>query len=82
MAAVAALAGEALEVDCDLGGEHVEPDRRPAAAAKNDLRGEEVRPVLTVAASGGRSPSRSLGPLLYAPVCQSRAGGADLLHSL
>jgi hypothetical protein len=81
-AAVATLAGETLEVDRDLGGEHVEPDRRAAAAAKNDLRGEEVRPVLTVAALGwGDRHLARLDPCCL-PQCVSLVRtAAELLHS-
>ena len=66
-AVVAGLAGERLEIDRDLGGEDVETDRGTVAVAEDDLRGQEIRAFLLVAAFGCGTRHRVVsGPLSFA----------------
>jgi hypothetical protein len=63
------VASRSAEVDGDLGGEDVQADLGPAAAAKDDLGGKEIRSVLLVAAlDWGNGHRGRLGSL---PVCLS-----------
>ena len=83
-AVVAGLAGERLEVDGNLGGEDVETDRGTTAAAEDDLRGQEIRAFLLVAAFGCGTGHRVVsGPLSLSRLSVSVLRGriAELIHS-